>query len=148
MNNRKAPLCLQNSPYSLNEKWFIQPVFSVLTLLVQRQSFSKHFFTSFYLKVVVILSTPVFRGTHFSRFHKKIAHWKSVNKDFPQISRKWNFVPWLLITYMSFYVKITWCLWWAFELIHVPEAFVTSGEIWLILLETNLCTARCFHKDV
>ena len=33
MNNRKAPLCLQNSPYSLNEKWFIQPVFSVLPLL-------------------------------------------------------------------------------------------------------------------
>lgn len=99
MNKRKAPLCLQNSPYSLNEKWFIQPVFSVLTLLVQRQSFSKHFFTSFYLKVVVILSTPVFRGTYFSRFHKKIAHWKSVNKDFLQISRKWNFVPWLLIIY-------------------------------------------------
>lgn len=103
MNNRKVPLCLQNSSYSLNEKWFIQPVFSVLTLLVQRQSFSKHFFTSFYLKVVVILSTPVFRGTYFSRFHKKIAHWKSVNKDFPQISRKWNFVPWLLIIYMSFF---------------------------------------------
>lgn len=104
MNNRKAPLCLQNSPYSLNEKWFIQPIFSVLTLLVQRQSFSKHFFTSFYLKVVVILSTPVFHGTYFSRFPKKNCALKIREQRFPANIEEVKFCT-LVINY--FYVLLS-----------------------------------------
>ena len=51
----------------------------------------------------------------------------------------------LVINYLYvLLVQITWCLWWVFELIHGPEASVTSGEIWLILLVANLLHGQSF----